>query len=103
MAPTPMHPRTLLSAAAETGAAVAVVANTYNWWVYGTWDGATAQLQESPDGGSTWANRDGIVLTETGTEPGWWSGLQINAGHVRVVITNAGGSTSLSSDLRGVA
>lgn len=90
---------TLLSAADETGSAVMVFPGTYNWYVYDTWDGATAQLQFSPDEGSTWIDIDGLALTADGG----WTGIELAAGHVRVEISDAGASTSLSSDLRGVA
>lgn len=104
MAPTPMHPRTLLFEASSTGSWVPVVANAYSWHVWGTWNGATAQLEFSVDGGTTWGPKDGVTATEpaSGNVSGW-DNVSIPAGHVRVSISGAGGSTSLSSDLRGVA
>jgi hypothetical protein len=57
----------LLTSAAATGAGVTVVApGLYEWVAWGTWDGATAQLQISPDNGTTWINKDGAVLTANG-------------------------------------
>ena len=90
---------TLLSAAAATGSSTPIIApGKHNWSVYGTWDSASAQLQWSPNGGTTWIDIDGAVLTANGG----WSDIPIAGGHVRVSISGAGGSTSLTSDLRGV-
>lgn len=87
---------TLLSAASATGSAVAVTAGAYNWYAYGTWNGATAQLQWSPDAGTTWINVDGATLTANGG----WSNVSLAAGHARVSFT--GSPTSISSKLGGV-
>ncbi|MDQ0472954.1 hypothetical protein [Labrys wisconsinensis] len=57
---------TLLNAAAATGGWSAVQGCRYSWRVYGTWAGATAQLQVSPDGGTTAINVDDAVLTADG-------------------------------------
>lgn len=86
---------TLLTAAAATGSTTAVSSGRYNWYVYGTWNGATAQLQWSPNSGSTWINVDGAALTADGG----WTDIPVSAGSMRVLITGAGGSTSLSSTL----
>lgn len=89
---------TLMTAVAATQAGVAVVAGTYNWPVYGTWNGATAQLQFSPNSGTTWISIDGAALTADGG----FAGISFGAGQARVLITGAGGSTSLTSKLLGV-
>lgn len=92
----------LLNNAAATGASVPVIAHAYNWYIWGVWNGATAKLQFSPDAGTTWIDFDSIdPLTANG---GWNAGTigSISAGHVRVLITGAGGSTSLTSKLGGV-
>lgn len=88
---------TLLPAASSaTGSAVAVTSGHYNWVAYGTWSGATAQLQWSPDAGTTWINFDDVLLTADGG----WSDIPIATGHCRVLIT---GTPSLTSKLYGVA
>lgn len=89
----------LLSAAAATGSGIEVSAGYYNWSVYGTWDSATAQLQWSPDAGTTWIDVDGVSLTANGG----WTEVPIAFGLVRASISGAGGSTSLSSLAGGVA
>lgn len=86
----------LLSNASATGSAVAVSAGRYNWYAYGTWNGATAQLQWSPDAGTTWINVDGATLTANGG----WSNITIAAGQARVSFT--GSPTSITSKLGGV-
>lgn len=73
-------------------------AGEYKWSVYGTWDGATAQLQSSPDGGATWIDIDGAIATVNGGA----YGFQLGDEHVRVSVSGAGGSTSLSAVLMGV-
>ena len=87
----------LLTASLVTGAAVVIVAGNYTWSAWGTWDGATAQLQFSPDAGTTWIDITDVDLTANG---GVFN-IPLPAGQVRVVITGAGGSTSLSSVLQG--
>lgn len=87
----------LLTAAGVTGASVAVVSSLYNWFVWGTFGGATAQLQWSPDGGATWISIDTVVLTGNGG----FNNVPILSGYVRVLITG-GSSISLSSRLGGV-
>lgn len=89
MADTPR----LLSAASTTGSAVRVNNGHYNFIAWGTWDGASAQLQFSPNDGTTWIDIDGAVLTANGG----WSDIPMGKGHVRVAISGAGGSTSVSA------
>lgn len=72
-------------------------AGYYNWMMWGTWDGAAAQLQWSPDGGTTGINLDGVTLTADGG----WTDIPLAQGHVRIVITGAG-TTSLSSSIYGI-
>jgi hypothetical protein len=88
----------LMSADDETSAAVYVFGGRYNWTVWGTWDGASAQLQWSPNVGTTWIDVDGAALTANGG----WSDIPIAEGSVRVTISSAGGTTSLTSKLGGV-
>lgn len=90
-------PYTLLTNAAATGTGVTIVRGTYTWSVYGTWNGATAQLQRSPDGGTTWVDVDGAAFSANGGA----LNMALPAGKVRVAISGAGGSTSLSSTLEG--
>jgi hypothetical protein len=90
---------TLLTAASATGTASTIVAGNYTWKVWGTWDGATATLQTSPDGGTTWIDQDDCVETANGGR----RDLNLDADQYRVAISGAGGSTSLSSKLGGVA
>ena len=85
---------TLLSAASATGSAQKVKRGRYKVSAYGTWDGATATLQTSPDGGSTWQTADpGTVFTANGSY-GVWIGDQL----ARVLISNAG-TTSITVKL----
>ena len=66
------------------------------WSVWGTWDGATAQLELSPSTG-IWIEYIGAMFSENGGAI-----VSIGAVPVRVVITDAGASTSLSSNLHRV-
>jgi hypothetical protein len=84
-------PYTLLTNAAATGSAVTIAKGTYTASFYGTWGGATAQLQRTPNG-STWIDVDGVLATANG---GVFN-LPLPAGQVRVAITGATGSTSIS-------
>jgi hypothetical protein len=88
----------LLSAAAATGSAVAVNRGYYSWSAWGTWDGATAQLQWSPDSGTTWFSVVGASLTANGT----FTDIPLGYGSARVAISSAGGTTSLTSIFRGI-
>lgn len=88
----------LLDNASTTGSGVRVSGGNYDWLAWGTWDGATAQLQFSPDYGTTWIDFAGVLLTANGG----WSGIPIPAGFARVSISGAGGSTSIDSKLGGV-
>ena len=91
---------TLLSGASSTGSSSTVPSGVYTWTVYGTWDGATATLQVTPNNGSTWISADEAigVFTENAMMlcllPNW---------PLRVAISGAGGSTSISSKLKRVA
>lgn len=87
----------LLTAASATGAGVSVMNGRYSWFVWGTWGGATAQLQWSPDGGTTWIDIDGASLTANGG----FLNIPISSGKVRVTITG-GTSPSLSSKFGGI-
>jgi hypothetical protein len=94
--PTPSSsPTVLLTSASATGAAATWAGGLATWEVWGTWSGTTAQLQRSPDGGTTWINIDGASLTANGG----WSNLSLPAGSYRVTITGGPGGVSLSSQL----
>lgn len=89
----------LLTNASATGDAVTVLpAGYYNWSIWGTWDGASASLQWSPDG-ITYINIDGV----TASDDGGYLGIPISSGLVRVEISTPGAMTSLNSGLGGVS
>jgi hypothetical protein len=88
---------TLLTASSVTGTPVIIVAGNYTWSAWGTWDGATAQLQLSPDAGTTWIDITDVDLSANGGA----FNIPLPAGRVRVVITGAGGATSITSALQG--
>lgn len=84
----------LLSGATSSGTGVRLDGFGYwNFTTYGTWNGASAQLQWSPNDGTTFVNVDGAVLSADGI----WSDVPIDAGVVKVVVT--GTATSISSKL----
>lgn len=85
----------LLAAATGTGSWVPVSQGRYNWEANGTWNGATAQLQYSPDGGTTAINFDNCTLTANGGV----CDIPIYEGHVRV--SASGTFTSMTSKLKG--
>jgi hypothetical protein len=85
---------TLLSGATSTGSGSRLNGFGYwNWVVYGTFNSSTAQLQWSPDNGTTWIDIDGADATVNGG----FSDIPIDSGMVRVSIT--GTATSVSSTL----
>ena len=85
---------TLLSAASATGSAQKVKRGRYKVSAYGTWNGATATLQTSPDGGTTWITADpGTIFTANGSYGVW-----IADEYVRVSVSNAG-TTSITVKL----
>lgn len=88
----------LLSAASATGSGVVVTGGYYSWMIWGTWGGTTAQLQWSPDGGTTWID----IEEATASVNGGVSNIPIASGKVRVLLTG-GSSISLSSKLGGIA
>lgn len=88
---------TLLTAAAATGDGEPVSAGYWNWSVWGTFGGATAQLQWSPDS-AAWIDVDGATATANGGV----SDIPIAAGALRVTITG-GSSISLTSRVDGIA
>lgn len=85
-----------LTNADTTGAAITIAAGEYFWSAWGTWDGATAQLQFSPDQGTTWIDVDGAALTANGG----FSHVGLGSGQARVAISGAGASTEISSSLQ---
>lgn len=91
----------LLQDDAATGGASAATSGRYLWSVYGTWDGAAARLQYSPNG-SVWLDLE--------VDGGRWTTAQsdramlidLPAGDYRVSISSAGGATSLTSTLSSI-
>lgn len=83
----------LLQTQFVTGLATPWQGGDAQWTVWGTWNGATAQLQYSPDSGTTWIDLDGATMTANGG----FTGINIGVGKVRTTVSGAGGSTSLSS------
>ena len=82
----------LLSGATSSGTGVRLDGYGYfNWTVYGTFNGASAQLQWSPDAGVTYINIDGAALTANGIH----SDIPIDSGLIKVTVT--GTATSISS------
>ena len=87
---------TLLTAASSTPSTV------FNWGgdgtvcVYGTWDGATVTIQVSPDG-STWIDLEDATFTDDIA-----TNINLNdLWQIRANISSAGGSTSLTAEIRG--
>jgi hypothetical protein len=66
------------------------------WAIWGTWDSATAQLQYSPDDGTTWVDVEGASRTDNGA----WLNIPLpgTAAKYRVTISG-GGAPSLTSIL----
>ena len=83
----------LLFEAAVTGSGVHYTGGTFEWLIWGTWDGATAQLQQSPDLKVTWIDFEDASATSNGRI----TGIPISASHIRVKITGAGAATKLYS------
>ena len=59
-------------------------------YAYGTWDGATATVELSPDGGTTWVD-SGISLTADGM-----TNLEARGDQIRAVLAGGGGSESVT-------
>lgn len=87
---------TLLTAAAASSEWIEVSGGGWFWHARGTWGGATATLQWSPDDGTTVIDLDADALTDDGAQI-----VAFGAGHIRVLITGGAG-VSLTSDLRGL-
>ena len=89
----------LLDFANATGAALWYLAGNYEWLVWGTWDGATATLQQSPDLTSDkWIDFNAAVATADGR----LTGIPISKSYMRVALTNVGANTRLYSTLNQV-
>lgn len=78
------------------GAAADWIGGSGLWVVWGTWNGASVKLQYSPDGEVTWIDVDGAVLTADGGLPM----TLLPSDPLRCVISSAGASTSLSSEMK---
>lgn len=90
---------TLLSASANATGATTLFTNGGDdavWLTaYGTWDGATAKLQWSPDVGTTWIDIEDASFTANGL-----ARLFMCAGHIRGVVSGGGGSESITMQVR---
>lgn len=84
----------LMTAEAATSTAVLWAGGTALWSIWGTWAGATATLQYSPDDGTTWLDM------ATATANGGVNNIPLPNGKVRVAIS--GGPPSLTSVLQKV-
>lgn len=90
----PTDATTLLSAASATGSYVNWMGGATSWACWATaWNGAAAQLQYTPDS-ATNINIDGALLSANGG----FSGIPLNQGSYRVLITGA--PTSISCSLK---
>lgn len=85
----------LLTAASATGSSEKVSHGHRTLVVYGTWDGATAKLQMSPDEGSTWVDVTDASFTADGAVIVVLTYPML----LRMHIASAGGSTSLTAEL----
>lgn len=65
--------------------------------VQGTFDGATAKLQHSLDGGTTYVDCDSDNASFTAAGQ---SNVELAAGKVRMNLASAGGSTSIDAYMR---
>ena len=65
-------------------------------YAWGTWNGATLSIETSPDNVNWFPAKNyagtALAFTANGSD-----GLAIESDYIRAVITNAGGSTSLSA------
>ncbi|MCI0551955.1 MAG: hypothetical protein L0287_13465 [Anaerolineae bacterium] len=86
---------TLLTNAITTGSAVAWVGGSGFWEAWGDFDGSTAQLQKTPDSGTTWINISGASLTADGGVI-----VQLPRDNIRVLLTGGGTNTSVSSKMK---
>lgn len=90
---------TLLSASANaTGATVEYrrPQDDESWVLaHGTWNGATAKLQFSHDGGTTWFDITDASFTADGL-----TRVFLPTGHVRGVVSGGGGSELITMQLR---
>lgn len=90
---------TLLSASANaTGSTIEYKRpNDDEAWVFahGTWNSATAKLQFSHDGGTTWFDITDASFTANG-----FVRVYLPTGHVRGVVSGGGGTESITMELR---
>jgi len=83
----------LLYQATETGSPIFFQNGTYEWLIWGTWGGATAQLQQAPTATGPW-----IDFNDVNTEAnGRMTGIPIAKSWIRVNLTNTTEETSLTS------
>jgi len=88
-----------LTTGSATGAGTSALdGGEYKWSVgAGTFSGASLQLQSSPDGGTTYYNVDGAVLTAAGE----WQ-ISVGAGEKLKVVVTGGPPSGIKSYLRKV-
>ena len=87
----------LLTAASTTGPSAATdwSGGRGTFSVVGTFDGATVQLEHSPDGGDTWVSvGSDTVLTAAGM-----GNFGVNAGQVRANVTISGTTQSVTAKI----
>lgn len=82
----------------SAGSGARMEVKTYHVAVYGTFDTATATLQFSPDGGTTWIDTSISVTSETLTTIDLPGAEDVQ---VRWNVSGAGASTDLNLELRG--
>lgn len=89
----------LLTGSDETGPSLFFQPGTYEWLVWGTWDGAVATLQQSPD------NEDEVWIdfnAATSDADGRITGVPIAKSRIRVKIESAGPTTNLFSSFNRI-
>ena len=90
----------LLIGESETGAPNYYQPGTYEWLVWGTWDGATATLQQSPSNEEEiWVDFNTAVATDNGRI----TAIPIAKSRIRVKIENAGADTLLYSSFNRIS
>lgn len=91
----------ILTASDETGAAVKWNGGQGSLFIHGTWDGATATLQASPNAGTTWIDvpTDADNSTNASLTANGIINFQLGQCDIRISIGGAGATTSLTADV----
>lgn len=89
----------LLTNAAATGSAVTWNGGPGSLFIFGTWNGATAKLQASPNAGTTWIDvpTDALNTTALSLTANGIANFVLGRCEIRIAISGAGGSTSLTA------